>query len=178
MKCKSGNQNENKNVCCVFCRSKNYIRKGHRQTEHRGKIQRYECKQCHKNFTHDEGFYRMCYSAQTITLSIDMYLSNLSSRKMRNQLKRHFSTKASHVSILDWVRKYALRVHNFVEKLGYNLGKSFFADETFIDRNGEDDRFWACVDWGTLVPCSLARQDLDLGDNRWLGLIKLATINN
>ena len=26
------------------------------------------------------------------------------------------------------------------------------------------------------VPCSLAGQDLDLKDNRWLGLIRLATI--
>ena len=35
-----------------------------------------------------------------------MYLANLSSRKMRNQLKRHFKTKVSHITILDWVRKY------------------------------------------------------------------------
>lgn len=78
-----------------------------------------------------------------------MYLANLSSRKMRNQLKRHFQTKVSHISILDWVRKYSLMVHKFVEKLGYNLGKCFYADETFIRREKQDDRFWACVDWDT-----------------------------
>ena len=27
------------------------------------------------------------------------------------------------------------------------------------------------------VTCSLAGQDLDLGENRWLGLIKLSSIN-
>ncbi len=91
----------------------------------------------------------MRYSSQTITVSIDMYLSNLSSRKMRNQLKRHFNTKVSHITILDWVRKYALKVHNFVEKLGYNLGKEYYADETFIRRQKQDDRFWACVDYQT-----------------------------
>ena len=86
---------------------------------------------------------------KTITLSIDMYLSNLSSRKMRNQLKRHFGVKRSHQSVLNWVYKYVMKVHNFVEKLGYNLGNSFYADETMIRRRKEDDRFWVCVDWGT-----------------------------
>lgn len=37
---------------------------------------------------------------EIITMFIDMYISNLSSRKMRNQLKRHFDYKISHVSIL------------------------------------------------------------------------------
>ena len=29
------------------------------------------------------------------------------------------------------------------------MGDSFYADETFIRRNKQDDRFWACVDWNT-----------------------------
>lgn len=155
------NSNKNKNLSewtdkdkhikckCVHCNSTNFVKKGFRKTENRGKIQKYFCKDCQRFFTNDEGFYRMRYSDTTITLSIDMYLSNLSSRKMRNQLKRHFNTKVSHMTILDWVRKYSLKVHNFVEKLGYNLGKSFYADETMINREGHQDRFWACVDYET-----------------------------
>jgi len=84
-----------------------------------------------------------------ITLSIDMYFSNLSSRKMRNQLSRHFKTKVSHQTILNWAYKYSLKVHNFVEKLGYNLGNSFYADETKINRKGREDNFWCCIDWDT-----------------------------
>ncbi len=91
----------------------------------------------------------MRFSAKIITMSIDIYLSNLSSRKMRNQLKRHFLIKVSHITVLDWVRKYSLKVYNFVEKLGYNLGEQFYADETFVRREGKDDRFWACLDWET-----------------------------
>ena len=146
---KNKSKEKTSEVRCLFCKSSNYFKKGYRQTEHRGKIQRYECKDCNKNFTHDEGFYRMRYSAKTITLSIDVYVSNLSSRKMRNQLSRHFNTKVSHVTILDWVRKYTLKVGKFIEKLGYNLGDSFYADETEIQREGKRDRFWACVDWNT-----------------------------
>jgi len=86
---------------------------------------------------------------EIITMSIDMYVSNLSSRKMRNQLKRHFDHKISHVSILDWVRRYTLKVHKFIEKQGYNLGQRFYADETMIDCEGRKDRFWCCLDWDT-----------------------------
>ena len=84
-----------------------------------------------------------------ITMSIDMYISNLSSRKMRNQLRRHLNHKISHISILDWVRRYTLKVHKYVEKLGYNVGSSFYADETLIDCEGRNDRFWCCLDWDT-----------------------------
>ena len=94
------NRNKNKNLSewtdknrnlkckCVHCKSINFVKKGFRKTEHRGKIQKYYCKDCERFFTNDDGFYRMRYSSTTITLSIDMYLANLSSRKMRNQLKR------------------------------------------------------------------------------------------
>lgn len=68
---------------------------------------------------------------------------------MRNQLKRHFDHKISHVSILDWVRRYTLKVHKFIEKQGYNLGNSFYADETMINRKGKLDKFWCCLDWDT-----------------------------
>jgi len=50
---------------------------------------------------------------------------------------------------LDWVRKYVLKVKKYLDKLKYKLGNEFYADETFIQREGKKDRFWACVDWET-----------------------------
>ncbi len=136
-------------ISCIHCKNSNYSKEGFRKTEYRGKIQKYYCRDCDKFFTNNDGFYRMRNSASIVTMSIDMYVSNLSSRKMKNQLSRHLNHKISHVSILDWVRKYTLKVHKFVEKLGYNLGNSFYADETLIDCEGRDDRFWCCLDWET-----------------------------
>lgn len=136
-------------IKCKHCGSEKFSKEGFRKTDHRGKIQKFKCKGCGRYFTNDEGFYRMRFSEKTITMSIDIFLSNLSSRKMRNQLKRHFVLKVSHVTILDWVRRYSLKVHKFVEKLGYNLGEHFYADETMINREGRFDRFWACLDWET-----------------------------
>ena len=136
-------------IKCVHCGSQDNYKKGYRKTLYRGKIQKYYCKNCKRFFTNNDGFYRMRNKPEIITMSIDMYVSNLSSRKMRNQLKRHFDHKISHVSILDWVRRYTLKVHKFIEKQGYNLGNSFYADETMIDCEGRKDRFWCCLDWDT-----------------------------
>lgn len=134
---------------CIHCQSENYIKQGYRKTEHRGKIQKFYCRSCGRYFTADDGFYRMRHNPSIITLAIDVFISNLSSRKMRNQLARHLATKVSHVTVLDWVRRYTLKVHRFVESLKYALGEQFYADETFIRREGEDDRFWCCLDWET-----------------------------
>ncbi|MEK6818711.1 MAG: DDE-type integrase/transposase/recombinase, partial [Nanoarchaeota archaeon] len=54
-----------------------------------------------------------------------------------------------HMTILDWVRRFTLKVSKFVEKLGYNMENSFYADETLIDCEGRNDRFWCCLDWDT-----------------------------
>ena len=136
-------------IKCKYCKAKNFRKEGFRKTDNRGKIQKFKCLECGKYFTNDDGFYRMRFSAEIITMSVDMYVSNLSSRKMRNQLNRHLKTKVSHISILDWVRKYTLKVSKFVEKLGYNLGDSFYADETEVQREKSLDRFWCCIDWDT-----------------------------
>lgn len=136
-------------IKCKHCSSLNFCKKGFRKTEYRGEIQKYYCKDCKRFFTNDDGFYRMRNNENIITMSIDMYISNLSSRKMRNQLSRHLNTKISHMSILDWVRRYTLKVSKFVDSLGYNMGSSFYADETMIDCEGRDDRFWCCLDWDT-----------------------------
>lgn len=138
-----------KDIVCPRCTENKTKKDGLRGTNHRGKIQRYRCKECNFRFVLDNGFYRMRNNENIITMSIDMYISNLSSRKMRNQLSRHMKTKVSHMSILDWVRRYTLKVSKFVDKLGYNMGKSFYADETLIDCEGRDDRFWCCLDWDT-----------------------------
>ncbi|MBN2421598.1 DDE-type integrase/transposase/recombinase [Candidatus Woesearchaeota archaeon] len=93
-------------------------------------------------------------SNKLITMSVDMYLSNLSSRKMRNQLLRHFNHRISHVSVLDWVRKYVLKVHKFVDRLNPQLNGRIYADETDIPRGTNTkkkggDIFWCAVDWDT-----------------------------
>lgn len=137
---------------CPNCKTTIVVKRGKSPTMKRGKQQRYLCKECGKTFIPDTGFWKMKNSEKIVTLAIDVYISNLSSRKMRNQLKRHFDLKISHISVLDWVRKYVLKVQRYVNTLEPSLSGDFYADETEINRSRKDkynDIFWCSVDWGT-----------------------------
>jgi len=136
-------------IKCRFCRSEEYIKKGFRKTEFRGIIQKYECKDCGKFFTNDEGFYRMRNQENKITEAIDLYFSNLSSRKVRNHFRRHKPKNASHVTVLDWCRRYVLKVQKYIDTLQPQLSGQFYADETEIDCERRNDIFWCAIDWGT-----------------------------
>ncbi|MBR9699569.1 IS1/IS6 family transposase [Candidatus Woesearchaeota archaeon] len=139
---------------CKHCGESHYIKKGFRKTENRGKIQKYKCLDCGMYFTSDEGFYRMRNSEKKITQAIDLYFSNLSSRKVRNFFRRHLDHNASHITVLDWCRRYVLKVQKYVNKLHPELSGEFYADETEIPRGCNTkrkggDKFWCAVDWGT-----------------------------
>ena len=88
-------------------------------------------------------------SEKIISLSIDVYFTTLPSRKMRDHLARHDETKVSHVSVLDWCRKYVLKVQKYVNKLQPTLSGQYYADETEIARRKNQDIFWCSVDWGS-----------------------------
>jgi len=136
-------------IKCMHCKKSNYIKKGLRKTQNRGNIQKYKCLECGKYFTNDEGFYRMGNSESKITSAIDLYFSNLSSRKVRNYFRRHLEHNSSHVTVLDWARRYTLKVNNYVDKLQPELSGKVYADETMIDCKKRKDRFWVGVDWDT-----------------------------
>jgi len=141
-------------IKCIYCGKSNYVKKGYRQTQNRGKIQRFICKECGKQFTNDDGFYRMRNSESKITSAIDLYFSNLSSRKVRNYFRRHLEHNASHMTVLDWARRYTLKIQKYVDGLSPELSGKFYADETEIPRGCNTkkkggDKFWCSVDWDT-----------------------------
>ena len=68
---------------------------------------------------------------------------------MRDHLARHDETKVSHVTVLDWCRKYVLKVQKYVNQLQPQLSGQYYADETEIERRKHHDIFWCSVDWGT-----------------------------
>ena len=136
-------------IKCIHCKAQNYIKKGIRKTQNRGNIQRYKCLECNRLFTNDDGFHRMKNHENKITSAIDLYFSNLSSRKVRNHFRRHYPHNASHQSILNWCRKYVMKVQKYVDNLKPQLSGKYYMDETEIDCDGRNDFFWVAVDWDT-----------------------------
>lgn len=134
---------------CPYCKSEDVVKRGLSPTRNRGKQQRYLCNACKKTFIQNLGFWKMKNNHRIITMAVDMYLSNLSSRKMRNQLRRHLNHKISHVSILAWVRKYIRKVYKFIKRLKPQLSGKIYADETLVSRQKKKDIFWCAIDWDT-----------------------------
>ncbi len=141
-------------IKCPYCKSEQTVKRGLSPTQNRGKQQRYLCNSCKKTFIQDLGFWKMKNSEAKITSAIDLYFSNLSSRKVRNHFRRHLQHNASHISVLDWCRKYVLKVQKFVDTQSLNLSGKIYADETEIPRGCNTrkkggDKFWCSVDWDT-----------------------------
>lgn len=141
---------EKQKTKCPYCNACNSVKKGFRETENRGKIQRFYCKSCEKSFVVDDGFYRMRNSPKKITKAIDLYFSSLSSRKVRNNFKRHEETKISHISILTWCRKYSKLVNDYVNTLTpSSLSGNYYADDTQVKVLGKTTHLWVNIDYGT-----------------------------
>ncbi|MBI2522985.1 IS1/IS6 family transposase [Candidatus Woesearchaeota archaeon] len=141
-------------ITCRYCKSENTVKRGLSQTQNRGKQQRHLCKDCKKTFILDNGFWKKKNSEAKITATIDLYFSNLSSRKVRNHFRRHWEHNASHVTVLNWCREYTLKVSKFIDTLKPQLSGQLYADETEIPRGCNTkrkggDKFWCAVDWGT-----------------------------
>lgn len=51
-----------------------------------------------------------------VTMSLDQYYMNLSSRKVSNSLSNYLNNEATHQSVLNWVRKYSQKVKPFTNR--------------------------------------------------------------
>ncbi len=139
-------KNNNK-VVCPICKSNNLIKRGFRQTENRGKIQRFGCKDCRHRFVIDEGFYRMRNAPQKITLCLDLFYRGISTRKVQEHLQAFYPHNSSHKSIYKWVIKYARKISKFTEKLKLNVGEEIQTDEMEYHRRLQRNRKGVDKNW-------------------------------
>ncbi|MEK6850735.1 MAG: transposase [Nanoarchaeota archaeon] len=128
------NNNVYNNIDCENCKSHNIKKDGLRKTENRGLIQRYKCKDCGYRFTLDDGFYRMRNTPQKITQSIDLFYRGVSTRKVQEHLGVFYPHNASHMSVYNWVVKYAKMISSFTNRLKLNVGEEVQVDEVEFHR--------------------------------------------
>ena len=102
---------------CPKCNSQNLIKRGFRQTENRGKNQRFSCKDCGLRFVHDDGFFRMRNNPLKVTSSIDMFYRGISTRGVQAHLQSFFPHNSSHMTIYRWVVRYAKLISKFTDNL-------------------------------------------------------------
>ena len=129
----------NKQTNCPHCKTENIKKNGSRQTQNRGKIQRYQCKECNKRFTKDEGFFRMRNHPKKITASIDLFFNGLSTRKVQAHLKAFFLHNCTNMTVYNWVIKYSRKISKFSDELKLSVGSELQIDEQSHDRLGNQN---------------------------------------
>lgn len=142
-------QQEYKKVSCPKCNSEKTKKRGLRQTQNRGKIQRYFCNQCRKSFVIDDGFFRMRNTPKKITLSLDLFFRGVSTRKVQEHLSAFYPSNCDHRTILRWIVKYSKMIHSFTNKLKIKCGEELQIDEMEYKTKGKKSWFIDSIDTKT-----------------------------
>jgi len=132
-------------IKCPYCSSTNYIKKGVRKTKH-GIKQRYQCKDCGKKFSVQDGFKYMKNDPKIITLALDLYFKGLSQNAITEHLKQFYDVEVSQPTIHRWIKKYIKLISNYVRTLTPDVSGMWAVDEMALKCNGEWNWLWNLID--------------------------------
>ena len=115
---------------CPKCGSIRVVRFGN----YNGK-QLFKCKDCRTKFR--EGLLKKAhYSPETITLTLDLYFSGLSVRKITRTLNDHFDLTLGKSTVYHWIETFVPRISEYVNTLSPQLSDTWHADEVFVKTRG------------------------------------------
>lgn len=120
---------------CIYCSSSNFVLNGH---DKKG-VQRYKCNDCHKRFCEKGIFARFRFSKEIIINAIFLRSFTLSTRNVKRILKKVEFVKVSHVSIYNWVVKFAPYLIKLSSINPINFSSVWHVDEKFIHVRGSKD---------------------------------------
>jgi putative transposase len=134
----------NTNKKCKYCGSEKIVKNG----KVKGK-QVHKCKTCGKRFFLNGKFARMKNDKSVIVTALNLYFDGLSLRKTQQNLKQIFGEKVTQVTILNWIKKYANLVKEYVRTLTPQLSGLWHEDETMLPCEGRNIWFWEMIDEDT-----------------------------
>ncbi len=68
--------------------------------------QTYFCKECQHKFREPSILRKVKFTPELITLSLDLYFSGLSLRKVARNVSDHFNVDLHHSTIYEWIQRY------------------------------------------------------------------------
>jgi putative transposase len=98
--------------------------------------QTYFCKDCQHKFREPSLLKKVKFSPELITLTLDLYFSGLSLRKIARNVSDHFNADINFSTIYDWIQRYVPVISNYVNSLKPQLGDTWHADELFVKMKG------------------------------------------
>jgi transposase-like protein len=117
---------------CIKCKSESIIKCGIRHNKS-GDIQRYRCKECGHKFIVNIGFEKSRANPKAVTVALDLFFKKVSLRLICDHLKQFHNITVTHVSILNWIRKFVDTVKPYVDSIiPPHLSGVFHVDEMMI----------------------------------------------
>ena len=113
---------------CIYCNSFLTIKNGY---DKKG-VQRYKCNDCKRRFCEKGIFARMRFPKEVITNALFLRLYPLSTRNVKRILKKLKYIKVSHVSVYNWVLKFAPHLCKFANNFSLKFTNLWHVDEKFI----------------------------------------------
>lgn len=120
---------------CSHCGSIRVIRYGREGNENNVK-QVFKCRDCNRKFREPSMLNRVKFAPELITLTLDLYFSGLSLRKVARSVGDHFNVKIGVTTIYDWIQRYVPQISAYVKTLTPELSNTWHADELFVKMKG------------------------------------------
>lgn len=122
---------------CIYCNSFLTIKNGY---DKKG-VQRYKCNECKKRFCEKGIFARMRFPKDVIINALFLRLYPLSTRNVKRILRKLNYIKVSHVSVYNWIMKFASHLCKFANIFPIKFSEIWHIDEKFIKVKKSKDDF-------------------------------------
>lgn len=117
-------------IQCVKCGSIRVVKFGTYNEK-----QVFKCRDCGRKFR--EGLIqKVHYSPETITMTLDLYFSGLSTRKIARTLSDHMQTELDQSTVYRWIQRFVPMISEYVNSLSPQLSDTWQADELFVKMKG------------------------------------------
>jgi transposase-like protein len=120
-------------IQCDRCGSIRTIQYGKRADK-----QVFYCKDCKHKFQESSLLKKVRYDPEIITLTLDLYFSGLSLRKVTRSVNDHFGLELDHSTVYSWIKAYVPIISEYVNSLvpPESSFKRLDADEVFVNMKG------------------------------------------
>ncbi len=124
---------------CPKCLSDKIVKNGFRKVKNQVKRQRYKCLQCNYKFILGEnGFSKVSSDPHIIVEALNLVMGGMHYRDISRHIYISHQVKISHVSILNWVKKYTQIIKEYVDKLIPEFQEVWSVDEIMINVKGTE----------------------------------------
>jgi transposase-like protein len=116
---------------CPKCGSIRVVKCG----RNRGK-QAFRCNDCLHRFRERSLLRGSRYSPEMVSLTLDLYFSGTSLRKIARIVNNHFDLNLGNATVYRWIQKFVPQISEYVNSLSPQLSGTWQADEVFLKMKG------------------------------------------